>query len=113
MLVFVCAAMHGVAGGGRARGAGRRGGARAAPQRERWPRRGPGLHAAHLSPSLRPATHTTDTIHSYIQFIFKLLVNICQLLLCAVIFYIKKLNECFINNFTRLELLLINAIIKV
>lgn len=51
--------------------------------------------------------------NSYLRFIFKLLVNTCQLLLSAVIFYINKLNECFINNFTRLELLLLNAIIKV
>lgn len=43
------AAMHGAAGGGHARGAGRRGVARAAARRARRPGRGARLHARHLS----------------------------------------------------------------
>lgn len=41
--------MHGAPGGGRARGAGRRGDARAAARRRRRPRRGARLHARHVN----------------------------------------------------------------
>lgn len=49
LFMLIVLAMHVSPGGGRARGAGRRGDARAAARCDRRPRRGPRLHSNHLN----------------------------------------------------------------